>query len=435
MNKQIIAPHVKEVARALTIEISEDEIEKELLEYTGRYGIPIDQAKRSMVAKYGGELSSMRGGVKKSVAEVTGDERSVDLLVRIIAVNRRTVTVQGNDKDIITGIMADETGAIPFTSWDSNIQMEKGDTLEIKNAYAKYFRDEAQINLGDRVSVKKVDESLVPPYQPEPSDKTVSELRIGDRNVTVKARIMSCEDREITTAEGQSKMMFSGTLADETGRVPFTAWHDFSLKKGEGVSISNAYVKRWRGTPQLVFDENSRVEQDDSLPKAKKLAKESVVPLDELAYRGGASDVVVEGTVVDVRPGSGIIYRCPECRRVTDEGSGECKIHGDVDGEVDLRVKGILDDGRGAVTFFLDKNTTEKIAGITLEELMNVGNQREAKSRKRLEDLLITRDLSLRGNATKEEYGLTLIVNEAFLKEIDLEEEARALTESMEEYI
>ena len=332
MDKEKLAPHVEEVARALTTEMSNEEIEKELLEYVDTYGIPLDQAKRSLVAKYGGELSNVRSGTKLEIQNIIGDERSIDLTARVLAATRRTITVKGADKEITSGILGDNTATIPFTAWDSNMQIEKGDTIEVKNAYAKVFRDEPQINFGDRTGVKQVDKDTLPPYQPKLVERKIGDLRIGERNVTVNVRILDLEERDITTQDGRDKTMYTGTIADETGRIPFTAWHDFGIDEGDGITIKNSYVKRWRGSPQLVFDENSEVASNDDVPDDDDLAQVEVVTMDDISRRGGGIDVVVEGTVVDVRKGSGIIARCPECKRVTED--GYCKLHGEVDGGV-----------------------------------------------------------------------------------------------------
>ena len=46
-------------------------------------------------------------------------------------------------------------------------------------------------------------------------------------------------------------------------------------------------------------------------------------------------DVSVAGNLVSVRPGSGIISRCPECNRVIQKGN--CRVHGKVEGIWDMQ--------------------------------------------------------------------------------------------------
>ncbi|NIS36957.1 MAG: replication factor A, partial [Actinobacteria bacterium] len=66
--------------------------------------------------------------------------------------------------------------------------------------------------------------------------------------------------------------------------------------------------------------------------------------------------------------GSGLIKRCPEedCTRVLQ--NGRCAEHGEVEGEFDLRIKGVLDDGEEVYEVLFDKDGTEELTGISIEE-------------------------------------------------------------------
>ena len=37
----------------------------------------------------------------------------------VVAANTKTITVDGNDKEIVYGIFGDDSGTIQFTAWDS----------------------------------------------------------------------------------------------------------------------------------------------------------------------------------------------------------------------------------------------------------------------------------------------------------------------------
>ncbi len=435
MNEKELAPHVKEVKRALTMDLSDKEVEEELLRYVEEFGVPIGQAKRSMVSKYGGEVDKLRSTTKKEIQHIIGDERSLDLTARVLASSKRNITARGEEKEIITGILGDNSGTIPFTSWVSSHEIKKGDTLEVKNAYAKIYREEPQINFGDRTAVKQADEDALPPYEPEAMEKEIKDIRIGDRNLTVKVKILDVEGRKIQLSDGGEKMLYTGTVADETGKVPFAAWHDFGLKNDQGITIENCYVKRWSGSPQVVFDENSTVKRldEEAAPEVDDSLDEPT-PIDQIASMEGGFDMVVRGIVVDIRDGTGLIFRCPECNRVLR--NGECKLHGEVDGEPDLRVKGVIDDGKGALTFFLNRESTEEILGKTLDDALEVERKRpgQDKTKKELEKKLITKTLTLRGNVSSEDYGLMMIVKSSRKTTPDLEKDARKVMNEMEAY-
>ena len=127
-------------------------------------------------------------------------------------------------------------------------------------------------------------------------------------------------------------------LADQSGKIAFTAWSDFNLKEGEVIRISGAYIRSWRGVPKINFDERMELERlsDDYLPTIDELNSEMVTQIDRILEIGGGMDVAVEGFILDIKDGSGLIARCPECKRVLRD--GECMVHGTQDGVADLRV-------------------------------------------------------------------------------------------------
>ena len=48
--------------------------------------------------------------------------------------------------------------------------------------------------------------------------------------------------------------------------------------------------------------------------------------------------------------------------------NGRCSEHGNVEGEFDLRIKGVLDDGADVHEVIFGRETTEELTGVTLEE-------------------------------------------------------------------
>ena len=89
-----------------------------------------------------------------------------------------------------------------------------------------------------------------------------------------------------------------------------------------------------------------------------------------LVEKRGALDVSVEGTVIEIRPGSGVIIRCSDCNRALQ--NEECSIHGKVSGKSDLRLKLVIDDGTGSINSVLNKELTEKLIGKSLEQCKNM---------------------------------------------------------------
>ncbi|MGQ0797241.1 MAG: hypothetical protein ACT4OI_05170 [Methanobacteriota archaeon] len=442
--KEELATHVRDITRALGGKVSEPEIEKELSSYLNVYRVTLDTAKRSIVKKHGGNPANLAVGIGKTIRELLSGEQSVNLLVRVVSVNERDVNVEGGSKHILYGILGDPTATVPFTAWEPlNGPITKGDVLRVQNAYTKEYRGQIQVNFGVRTIVTKEKPDALPEYKPTPgagqpyvgtpTPFDVVDLREGASNVAVTARILDVETREVAV-EGTPKSVFSGVLADATGKSQFSAWKDFSLKPDEVVRIEGAYVKAWRGIPQVSFDERATVTRlpSEALPPGSKLGESPRMWIEDLAERGGGVDVTVRGILIDLREGSGLVYRCPECKRVLRKGA--CRIHGEVKGEADLRVKAVLDDGSGALTAVFNRDLTEALLDKTIDAC--IAQAKDAMSadvvRDELADILVAQPMEARGNVTSDEYGLMMIVQEAKILKVDVQQEAREMLEGLE---
>ncbi|MBI4416991.1 MAG: DNA-binding protein [Euryarchaeota archaeon] len=439
--KDELEPHVRDIVRALGGKVSEQEVERELGNYLNVYRVSLDTAKRSIVKKHGGNPADLSLGVTKTVRDLVPGEQNVNLLARIVSVNEKEVETEGGSKAIRYGFLGDGTGTIPYTAWNPDgVELAKGDVVRIQNAYTKEFKGRVEVHLGARAVVTKEDDALLPAVEPSRAAPAgpataakVGELRERMGNVALTARVLSVEAREVKV-DGEAKTVYSGVLADESGKVQFSAWKDFGLAEGDVLRIEGGYVKSWRGIPQLSFDERATVTKlaADALPPREALAQSPRMWIEDLAERGGAVDATVRGILIDVKDGSGLIYRCPECRRVLRKNT--CRIHGEVQGLADLRVKAVVDDGSGALTAVFGKDLTELLLEKTIDEC--IAQAKEAMDqevvRDELADLLIAQPVEIRGNVTSDDYGLMMIVDSARILKVDVQEEARAMLEELE---
>ena len=410
--------------------VNREEIESEIEKFM-EYGVPIDQAKQTLIKKYAGDVSftpSADSSERKPISELQPNERSVNLLCRVVAINPKEITVKGEKKNIFYGILGDESGTVPFTAWNE-IDVEKGDVVEISNAYTKEWQGSVQLNLGDRVGINKTDKDKIPKTAFEPKEVKVKDLKSGMGSVDVKARVLELKERDVQVND-ESKKVFSGTIGDETGKAQFTSWHDWKLKEGEVFEITGGYVKSWKGIPQLTFDEKAKVKKLDksSIPKDRINLVE--MPLHELVEKRGGLDVKISGTVIEIRPGSGFIMRCAECNRSLQD--GKCSIHGEVKGQPDLRIKLVVDDGIGAVNSVMNREATEKILGKSLEECKKMG---EEKLNEEMNKLLFAKKISMHGNALGDEFGTTVIAKDAEIIDVNVAEEAEKLSEELEDLL
>lgn len=416
-----ISSYIDEIVSALGDEgVSREVIEKEFKKFI-EYGVPPYQAKRSLIRKFGGKKVT-----RKFLNDIKPDEQNLNLICKIITKNVKEINAKGETKIVYYGLLGDETGVLPFTSWKSNFPFEKGDIVEIRNAYSREWQGTIQINIGDRTTVRKVEEKEFSEICHEPKKCRVIDLYNAFGPIEIKGKILSISEREVET-DGVKKKVFSGILGDETGKAQFTAWHDFDLHEGEVIWIRGCYAKFWKGIPQVVFDERSDV---------KKLTEDIevgslLVPLYKLVEMRGAIDVSTEGTIIEVKENSGYVERCPECNRLIKD--NECSIHGKVKGVADLRLKMVIDDGFAGIGAIANREITEKLLGLTLSECKKIVKEEGVES---LLDIirkkLLTRRIKVRGNAFGDEFGTTLIIKDAEIVDVDVKKEAQQLLQTLE---
>jgi replication factor A1 len=140
-----------------------------------------------------------------------------------------------------------------------------------------------------------------------------------------------------------------GLLGDETGIIKFVAFSKSELpllEEGKSYHFSKLVTDSWQGRFSV------------------KLNKATVIaPIEDVET--GGSETTMTGAIVDVQSGSGLIKRCPECNRPLNK--GVCVDHGKQDGEYDLRVKAVLDDGRTAQDIILNQEMTCTVTGIDVK--------------------------------------------------------------------
>jgi ssDNA-binding replication factor A large subunit len=118
----------------------------------------------------------------------------------------------------------------------------------------------------------------------------------------------------------------AGTLGDETGTIEFVSWSTSELptvEEGEVYRLGNVVTDEYEGQFSVKLNSTTTIERVD----------------EELEVSN--DDTEVEGALVDIQSGSGLIKRCPEedCTRVLQ--NGRCSEHGDVDREMTERLTDI----------------------------------------------------------------------------------------------
>ncbi|MGB9929608.1 MAG: Single-stranded DNA binding protein [Methanosarcina sp.] len=451
MNEDI-APHLEELTRALG-DLESTGIRQEF-EKLLTFHVPPDVAKESILRKFGGKIRVLK------VKNLSANLKNFEIKGRLLELGEKTIRPQngileknsemnpeitdnpgftkghtvnsGGSQEkpsrLYTGVLADETGSVMFSSW-KELPFSVGDAIDIKNAYTRVWQNRVRLSIGEQSIVSKIPDSSLPPLSELTGSQTKKLVDVGaaDFSINTVACILRLSHREVLVKGRQSRVI-SGVLADETGRLPFTAWVELpGIDIGSIIRIEDAQVRMFRGMPSINILSNTKVFPVGS-EEARKFAFtfESVskepapLKIEEIEARDSMYDVAAAGNVVSVRPGSGIILRCPECGRVIQKGS--CRVHGKVEGIRDMRIKAVLDDGTGSMSVMFPREISETIYGKTLEEaeqLMFSDISKDAV----YEDLrrfLTGRYLAVRGNASKGEYGISFVAEKAWIPEDDL---------------
>ncbi len=419
MEEEKVALHISRIKRALENEgkqADEKEIRKSFLTYLVSYGLNENVSERKVLEDYGISVESAEVGAEVKLNSLVPNDR-VTVRGVVVSINRAVSTKDGVESTRYYGILKDDTGSAPFNAWRNSILdgIEKGDSIEIAGAMVGEWNGTPQIRIVRGTTVNKVELDFDIPvsgtFGGPVEEMELSKISPGKR-VAFTARILSIEERTINARE-EEKTIYSGVVADRSAKVSFTAWKDFGLNAGDVIKAEGAYVREWRNAPQINLDEGMDIEKlDIEFPSIEELDRGTPMRVWEAEERGTVNDALIKATMIQVKPGSGLIFRCPECRWVLQD--GVCKKHGRVEGVPDLRIKAVIDDGTAALNMVAGKEVTSKILGKSVQECVKEAQEKmdRAVIFRELEEKILARDFRFRGNVLTDDMSTTMIVNE-----------------------
>lgn len=333
------------------LDITQDDVKERLETLTDEYKVPADEARRSLRSSYldetGMERSELRDdSEKRSIDSIEAPEEWVEITAKVV----RLWDAEADAVDQV-GLLGDETGTIKFTKWaKSDLQtLEEGEVYDLGNLVTDEYEGRFSVKLNSSTTIEESDTEL------EVSDvggggseeTTVTEIDEPENWVSLRAKVTDLwEPRNDSIAQ-------VGLTGDETGTIKFTKWAKSDLQElEEGVvyQFDNIVTDEYEGRFSVKLNRTTDIEE-----------------LDE-DLEVGDNSVSVEGALVDIQSGSGLIKRCPDddCTRVLQ--NGRCSEHGDVEGEFDLRIKAALDDGESVHEAIFNEEATEELTDITLDE-------------------------------------------------------------------
>ncbi|MBA88287.1 MAG: hypothetical protein CMB16_03355 [Euryarchaeota archaeon] len=404
-------------------------------EYQGRMSLNINQGSRVVVLKEGTRTIETPG--EPVDINSIKHEGPVTIVGRLLA-SRQDVLHRRDGSgsiDIVRGRLADSSGAIGFLSWEP-FDHKVGTLLKIENAMVKVFRNTPEINISSSAKIEIFHDSTFASTDDliAQSVSKIEDLTDGSKDVDIIVEIQKMIRRDFETKEGEKKSVWSGDIADPTGKCRCSIWAEppFDIDDTPVViRVKGARVRAWQGIPDITIDDISQIEilaaapWGDDVDLANNLVEVGLTDLTTGASRVGISTT---GHVISIREDSGVISRCSECRRVLR--NGECSLNTCVsyEGVSDVRLRMVLDDGVSTISLILNKQASESLVGMSHDEIsQHVQDNGSMQFVQLLREKLLGRQLRASGRTIVDDQGAMLLSDDVEFLEIDSALEAAEL--------
>ena len=394
-------------------------------EYQGRMSLNINQASRVVVLREG-ERTVTTPGEPVEINKIKNPGNAT-VVGRLLASRKDQIHRKDGSGsiDIVRGRIADDTGAIGFLSWES-FDHEIGTLLKFENAQVKVFRDTPEINIGTSTRIEVFHDSNFASADDlvARSVSKIEDLRDGSRDVEIIVEVQKMIRRDFKGKHGEDKSVWSGDIADPTGKCRCSIWSEppFDFEATPVVvRLRGVRVRAWQGIPDITIDDVSQIEIIAAAPWGDDvdLTNNVVdVPLTDLATGASRVGISTTGHVISIREDSGIISRCTECRRVLRD--GECATHGKQDGNSDVRIRMVLDDGNSTISLIINKDASESLINMNQEAITSHINENGTMAFvQELREMLLGRQLKASGRTIVDEQGAMLLSDAVELVDVD----------------
>ncbi|TFH47350.1 MAG: replication protein A [ANME-2 cluster archaeon] len=332
--------------------IPNSEIESRLEKLLIEFKVPAEEARKSVINYFLKEYNIPKGDFYTqqgetptvTVKDINAEENWVNLKVKVVQLwdnNHESV-----DQD---GLMSDETGSVEFTKWANAglPELKEGRNYQLKNVVTTRFQGRFGINLNRKSQIEEINEDI-----DTGKNQVISEINTDGKRISIRAKVIQLWDSNHESI-GQV-----GQVGDETGTSKFTKWARSNLpnlEEGKSYLLKNVVTDSYQGRYQINLDHGSQIyeiEEDIEI---------------------GTEEIEFIGAMVDIQAGSGLIKRCTQCKRALVK--GVCWEHSKVEGTYDLRIKAVLDNGHNVQDTLLNREVSEKLTNITLEEAVHMATE------------------------------------------------------------
>jgi len=335
-----------------------NEIESRLDKLLNEFKVPPEEARRSVVNYFLKEYNIPRGDFfvqpgetpTVKVSDITSDGNWINISAKVVQLWDNT-----HESIDQAGLIGDETGTIKFNKWAKAElpALEEGKTYLFKNVVTDSFQERFQINFNKTSQIEEIQEDIeVNTQQAEAPTVKVSDITTEGKWINISAKVAQIWDNSHESIDQ------AGLIGDETGIIKFNKWAKAelpSLVEGKSYLFKNVVTDSYQERFQINFNRTSQIEE----------IQEDI----EI----GTLTVEFQGAMVDIQSGSGLIKRCPECNRALIK--GVCGEHGKVEGSYDLRIKAVMDDGVSVQDSLINREISEQLTGITLNEAKQMATE------------------------------------------------------------
>ncbi len=333
----------------LDVNIEPDEIKRRLRDLTERFKVPDPEAERSVVSYFLREHGIKRedyygtpdGAAPVRISDIDQAEQWINLRAKVTQLWESTSPAIDQ-----IGLIGDETGTIKFVKWTkSNLPpLEEGKSYSLENMTTDEWQGRFSVKMNRTTRISELDEDIETPDR-EAHLVAIDEINQSGQWINLRAKVTQLWDSEHESIDQ------IGLIGDETGTIKFVKWAKSDLQpleEGKSYSFENLVTDEFEERFSVKFNKGSSIEE-----------------LDE-DIEVGYSTTEFTGAMVHIQDGSGLIRRCPMCNRALMKGT--CMEHGNVDGIHDLRIKAVMDNGTTVQEALFNREITESIGGITLDE-------------------------------------------------------------------
>ncbi len=403
---------------------------------------PLEKQVKEILTECGKYLKPIKIGDLNAI-EDEGEE--IDIIGRIINLldANQFERDDGSNGLVRSAEIADDSGVVRVSFWDEKAEsaLNIGDAVKIENARTRMGTNDVELSVGKTARVLKPNEeelktlpSLSEIEKSIYQNKTIEELKEGDRDIRLIGRIVALDDpNEFVRSDGTPGVVRSIEIGDETGVVRASLWDDKAntpLNEGEVIKIENPRVvlrndqieiSLSRNTPLIKLDkeESSKIPsvneiQDKRYPKKK---------IDEIEEND--RNIKINGKIIEAY-GNKILYEmCPNCnKRVSLTENGYiCEVCGE---EIEqpnylMIIPLVIEDKTGTmrVTFF--RKSAEELIEMTTPEVEEIIKKTgdEGSLEDKVNDL-IEREITIIANASFDEYNEEIRLNARKVIELKL---------------